>query len=103
MLKRVTIKSTSTDAKLELLDVGHEYFTVIFSSAALSACKRVWDNTKFQALVELFQEMASKWRGWESDLTWSSIEGEFILSCTCDKLGHITLSVELVQFDGPEP
>ncbi|MGH8000749.1 MAG: DUF6228 family protein [Brasilonema sp.] len=104
----VTIKSTSTDAKLEFLNLGNNYFTVLFESKTMSVCKDVWlytvdDYSDCQSLVNLFREMARAWKGCEGEKTWSCIEGDFVLYCTSDKLGHINLEVELFQFDGLEP
>ncbi|MBW4691725.1 MAG: hypothetical protein KME27_08130 [Lyngbya sp. HA4199-MV5] len=102
MLK-VTIKSANTDAKLEFSEVGNEYFTVTFSSVSLSASHRVWGYTgDCERLVSLFVEMAENWTGWEGIKNWDAIEDDFSLSCTSDKLGHITLEVELVGRDTPE-
>jgi hypothetical protein len=102
-MSKVTIKSANTGAKLEFSDVGNEYFTVEFSSASLSASQRVWvDIGDCERLANLFLEMAKNWTGWEDAKTWDSIEGDFSLSCTCDKLGHITLKVELVEHNAPE-
>jgi hypothetical protein len=103
VMSKVTIKSANIDAKLEFSEVGNEYFTVTFSSVSLSASHRVWVYTRdCERLVSLFIEMAENWTGWEGAKIWDAIEGDFSLSCTCDKLGHITLKVALVERDTPE-
>lgn len=102
-MSKVIIKSANTGAKLEFAEVGNEYFTVTFSSASLSASHRVWVYTgDCERLVGLFVEMAENWAGWEGAKTWDAIEGDFSLSCTSDRLGHIALKVELVGRDAPE-
>jgi hypothetical protein len=102
-MSKVTIKSANTGAKLEFSGVRNEYFTVEFSSVSLSASHAVWVYAgDCERLVNLFLEMAESWTGWEGAKTWDAIEGDFSLSCTCDKLGHITLEVELVGRDAPE-
>lgn len=102
-MSKVTIKSVNTGAKLEFSDVRSEYFTVAFSSVFLSASHQVWVYTgDCKRLVGLFLDMAKNWTGWEGAKTWDAIEGDFSLSCTSDKLGHITLEVELAGRDPPE-
>lgn len=103
MSRGVIIKSADTGAKPEFLDVKGEYFTVVFSSVTLSASQRVWSYTDCRQLTNLFWEMAQSWQGWEGVKTWGSIEGEFNLACTSDKLGHVTLEVDLVERDTNEP
>jgi hypothetical protein len=103
MSREVIIKSADTGAKLEFLDVKGEHFTVVFSSVTLSASQRVWGYTDCRQLANLFREMAQSWKGWEGVKTWGSIEGEFNLACTSDKLGHVTLEVDLVERDTSEP
>ncbi|MEO5959003.1 MAG: DUF6228 family protein [Opitutaceae bacterium] len=41
----------------------------------------------------LFRKMAANWRGWEGELSWSTLEGEFKMTATSDRLGHIDLLV----------
>jgi hypothetical protein len=43
----------------------------------------------------LFRKMAASWRGWEGELSWSTLEGEFKMTATADRLGHIDLLVEI--------
>ncbi|MBD2771415.1 DUF6228 family protein [Iningainema tapete] len=107
MSKEVTIKSTSTDAILKFLNFDNYCFIVLLESHAINASKEVWISTGDnycdpQSLVNHFKEMALEWKGWEGEKTWSSIEGDLILSCTSDKLGHINLEVQLLQFNRPE-
>lgn len=46
--------------------------------------------------------MAQNWKGWQGKRTWDAIEGDFSLCCTSDKLGHITLAVQLRERHSPE-
>ncbi|MGB3559085.1 MAG: DUF6228 family protein [Geitlerinemataceae cyanobacterium] len=102
-MSEVIIKSASTEAKLAFSDVVNEYFTVAFSSASMNASHRVWVRTgDCERLVNLFLEIAENWKGWEGTKTWDAIEDDFSLSCTSDKLGHITLRCKFVGRDAPE-
>lgn len=104
MSRKVTIESADTEAKLEFSDVEDDYLTVAFSSAALGASQRIWlDEGDSESLINLFCEMAQNWRGWESPKDWISTEGDFSLSCTSNKLGHIKLELELTGRRTREP
>lgn len=43
----------------------------------------------------LFRSLAANWRGWAGELSWSTLEGEFKMTATSDKLGHIELLAEI--------
>lgn len=43
----------------------------------------------------LFRKVAAKWRGWDGELWWSTLEGDFKMTATSDRLGHIALLVEM--------
>jgi hypothetical protein len=44
-----------------------------------------------EGLPRLFEFISENWRGWEGERQWSSLEGEFSLTASSDKLGHIRL------------
>lgn len=102
-MSKVTIKSANTGAKLEFSDVSNEYFTVTFLSHSMNASHRVWVYTgNYDRLTHVFLEMAENWKGWEGVKTWDALEDDLSLSCTSDKLGHITISAQLGRCDAPE-
>ncbi len=43
----------------------------------------------------LFRKMAANWRGWDGELSWTTLEGDFSMTATSDRLGHIILLAEL--------
>lgn len=50
----------------------------------------------------LFVDMARKWSGWPGELVWESLEGELALRCSHDRLGHISIRVELRSGQMPD-
>lgn len=46
-------------------------------------------------LLKFFQSLASNWRGWDGQLKWTSLEGEFELSCSHDRIGHVATTAKL--------
>lgn len=96
-MSKVMIASVNAGTKLEFSDANNEYFTVEFSSLSLTALHRVWMRAEEgERLIYLFEEMAENWMGWEGVKIWNAIEGDLNLFCTSDKLGHITIEVDLV-------
>ena len=49
----------------------------------------------------LFVKMARQWSGWSGELTWGSLEGELVLRCSHDGLGHVSIQIDLQS--GPMP
>ncbi len=41
-----------------------------------------------------------RWKGWDDVREWRSYEGGLALGCSHDRLGHITMTVELNQGSG---
>ena len=46
-------------------------------------------------LVRFFEDLARNWKGFAGKKEWSSLEGEFSLSCTSDNLGHFALEATI--------
>ena len=61
----------------------------------LSAVGQVYAGYAPAHPVPLFTEMARHWSGWSGELSWESLEGELALRCNHDRLGHISIRVEL--------
>ena len=49
------------------------------------------------SLSEYFDDLAQNWRGWKGVKKWEAYEGGLGLFCTSDRLGHITVTVELSE------
>jgi hypothetical protein len=102
-IKAMEIKSAESDTRLRLSDLQGDYFLGNLTGRNYSATVRIWAYTDAHGLVDLLEGMAVSWRGWSGEKKWSSIEGEFSISCTHDKLGHISLDIEMQQdFGTPE-
>src|SRR4030095_2920760 len=70
---------------------GSEYYRITFRENEFEASIRVYafdpiDND----LPNFFRRLAADWKGWDGTRTWSSLEGEFELSCEHDRVGHVT-------------
>jgi hypothetical protein len=42
--------------------------------------------------VGFFETLNANWKGWEGARTWRAIEGEYELSATMSRTGHVTLT-----------
>jgi hypothetical protein len=43
----------------------------------------------------LFRKMAAKWRGWDGEIKWSTLEEDFSLTATADRTGHVDLLIKM--------
>ncbi len=60
--------------------------------------------TDAHGLPNFFEVIAKNWKGWQGEKEWSSIDGEFTIIAKSDKLGHISLAIEMRQdFGETEP
>lgn len=46
-------------------------------------------------LPKFFDDLAYIWKGWDGQKKWSSLEGEFELSCEHDEIGHIATTAKI--------
>jgi hypothetical protein len=94
-MKSVIIKSTSGSRSLVFSKREGEYFSVTLAGDLLSATKGVWGYTDTECLPDLFESIATDWKGWKGEKKWRAIEGDFQMIATCDNLGHIKLEIEI--------
>ena len=100
-MEEMEIKSTHSNTRLRFFDMKGDEFHASLTSPGYSGTVKVWEA---DGLVDLFTFMEKNWKGWNGEEKWSSVEGEFSIACTHDKLGHITLSIEMHQdFGSLEP
>jgi uncharacterized protein DUF6228 len=96
------IHSVHGGARLEFRGVvprgglAYEGFTleVRLSGGAVEASESVHDHLPHR-WTELFDGLARDWRGWEGVRTLVSLESQLEVSCSADRLGHVSLRVEL--------
>ncbi len=97
------IKCCKNDGELEFsekeglsLSAGREYFRATIKSKYLMSFTDVYAFDPFDSnLVRFFEDLAENWKGFAVEKEWSSLEGEFILTCTSDNLGHFALEVTI--------
>ena len=53
-----------------------------------------------EPLPDFFADLAENWRGWSGTKEWRGMEGGLRLSCTHDKVGHVTLGISLSSNSG---
>jgi hypothetical protein len=78
-----------------------EEFWVRVTDHNLTAAGQVYAGYAPRNPALLFADMAGQWSGWAGELVWESLEGELALRCTHDRLGHISIRVQLRS--GPMP
>lgn len=70
-------------------------YSVRITDRDLSAIGNVYAGYANTHPAPLFAEMALRWQGWPDELEWDSLEGEFGLRCSHDRLGHIRIDARL--------
>ena len=102
MVDTVTIKSSSSSGELRLSEPKPpsarypvEYLRVSLKDNEIAASSSKVYIYEPLGLAAFFEDLAGNWKGWEGVKQWSSIEGDFALSCTSDGLGHAAMGVTL--------
>jgi hypothetical protein len=58
------------------------------------------DHLAGNQLDRYFADLAAAWQGWSGAREWLSMAGEFRLSATMDRAGHVALVASLLQILG---
>jgi hypothetical protein len=103
-MNTLRLKSSNSDVAIEFSNVDVDYFSVAVVAHDQSASRRVYAYTDAQGIAQLFAEAARDWKGWEGQKVWESLEGEFRMELTMDRLGQVALRVRIRSGPGgPDP
>jgi Family of unknown function (DUF6228) len=72
-----------------------DYFQVALKGCKVSAETTVHAYTDANGLNNLFQELGKLDQPWGNEKIWKSIEDDFSIAITCDKLGHVSLKAKI--------
>jgi hypothetical protein len=98
-MKTIDSFTIQTEPNIKLLFDSPEYnqegllekYQVSIFSKGLSV-KLKADNPPYgHSPYKLFEQIANDWRGWNGEKGWGAMEGEYSLTATFAKTGHITL------------
>jgi hypothetical protein len=93
--KTVTIRSAKDGAELVLSAADYpasDRMDVSIIGPAVSA-KLSTSTYHVGSPALFFERMAKNWRGWEGEYRWATLEDDFRLAATTDRLGHVELSI----------
>lgn len=96
-LDAMEIKSAHSNTCLRFHSIEDDYFRASLTGIACSGEVRIWADPYVHGTDGVFESLAQDWRGWVGDRHWSSVEGEFLLNCRHDGLGHITFDIKMIQ------
>lgn len=96
----VHLNSSCSDARLEFSEFDGRSARIALVASDHSATRVVWFPLDEPGLDRFFTWCARDWKGWTGTRTWSTVEGEFALTCESDRLGHVTLTVEIASSGG---
>ena len=96
-MESVTILSVSDGTELTLSTEGFPASEKLDISLTGPGCSARLSTSTYHSgsPALLFRKMAASWRGWEGELSWGTIEGDFKMTAIADRLGHIELLAEL--------
>jgi hypothetical protein len=101
----VKIISSQGSGFLELRDPEWSGAEVASFTAALAADGMEASTGVYvmggDGLANLFEAMASEWRGWDGVKSWESLEGDLEVAAQHDRLGQITLRIRLRHYFAP--
>lgn len=102
-MKSVGIRSAKDGTELIIsADNWPDSDTISVSIASPSLSASMATSTYFVGSPALlFERMAANWRGWEGEYHWATLEDDFRLTATADKLGHIELVADLKSDSSP--
>ena len=100
VLTSLSIHSTDSDRELVLSQHQDEQLRVYLKGAGVSASAHISIYTDAGDLNRYFQELGRLKRPWPGERSWSSIEGDFMLSVSCTSLGVVALQIELRALQG---
>jgi len=99
-MSEFTVRSVDDGASLTLRSLGPERYVAELQAKGLSASIQVDPLDRVDGLERFFAEVAENWRGWKGELTWHAVEGEYSITATCDKAGHVTMAPRF-YYGGP--
>ncbi len=107
-MQAVEISSANPAATLKFSDFDGSHFVVSLDSPTIQIALRVGAFNEVgiddaAALVELLGTMNDQWRGWDGELRWAALEGEFAIVATADSSGHVTLRLAFQEISEPSP
>src|SRR5262245_52005778 len=100
MIDKVVIQSSNSGARLTFSDPEFgpdprlNYFVVTLEDAGLIATSRICAYM-MEGLAELFTDIAEHGRGCKGEKKAETIEGDLVLTCTSDALGHTFVKISL--------
>lgn len=94
----VEIRASQGRRVLRFHSRSGDYFAVSVEGDGPQATKSIWGYTDCEFLVQLFESIASEWRGWKGERTWESIEHDLRLAVSCSSTGHVTILVFLRNY-----
>ena len=90
------LTSTKDGVRLMLSPVGPRTYSASIAGRNLNVSTTIHDVLgEIYVFPKFWEELASSWKGWSGERTWSSLEGDLKFTATSDNLGHITIRCHL--------
>ena len=90
------LTSTKDGVRLTLSPIGPRAYSASIVGRDLNVSTTIYDVLgETYVFPKFWKQLASSWKGWSGERSWSSIEGDLELTATSDNLGHITVRCHL--------
>ncbi|WP_310564130.1 DUF6228 family protein [Hydrogenophaga sp.] len=97
----LSLCSSNSSRVLQITARGESFLIATLAGPTLSGAVEVWVETGDVAgLANFFVELAALDAPWKGSRTWSSLEGDLVVSASCTKLGAVTFQVSMSGMSG---
>lgn len=91
------IKGNEPEGRLEIRKAKSvDDYYVVFKRPGLVIRRKVPFLKGLDPLPDFLDVLKENWKGWEGALEWKSLESDFSLSCTHNKVGRVYMRVRIV-------
>jgi hypothetical protein len=94
-MSSLLLRSSNSDATVEIGDVTEHHFQIAVRSHDHSAVRRIYTFPDRDGIARLFAEAANEWSGWNGVKTWESIGDECRVTLAMDRSGHVVLGLRI--------
>lgn len=92
-----SINSSTSNEEFIFSGRDGEFFNFEVVSENLKATRKVSTYTDDLGIANLFNKVSGYTTAWEGSESWESLEGEFLITLTCNSTGHVKIQVKLNQ------
>ena len=98
-MEKFSITSSTSNEQFIFSERNGEFFDFEVVGEDLRAVIKVSTYTDDLGIFNLFQKVGGYTRPWDGEESWESLEGEFVITLTCNSTGTVIIQVKLTQWN----